>query len=81
MANIIQLKDIDKFYGEEIKTQVLFKINLDVEKGSFISIIGQSGSGKSTLMNIMGTLDKPTNGDVLIENFYKQNEQEYAIRY
>ncbi|OAA31952.1 lipoprotein ABC transporter ATP-binding protein [Kosmotoga arenicorallina S304] len=67
MANIIELKNIDKFYGKEIKTQVLFNINLDIQEGSFISIIGQSGSGKSTLMNIMGTLDKPTNGEVLIE--------------
>ncbi|MFO7881468.1 MAG: ABC transporter ATP-binding protein [Kosmotogaceae bacterium] len=67
MDNIIQLIDIDKFYGEAIKTQVLFKINLNIKESSFISIIGQSGSGKSTLMNIMGTLDKPTNGDVVIE--------------
>jgi lipoprotein-releasing system ATP-binding protein len=39
MAIIIQLKDIDKFYGEEIKTQVLFKINPDIEESFFISII------------------------------------------
>jgi lipoprotein-releasing system ATP-binding protein len=45
----------------------LFKINLDIEVSSFISIIGQSGSGKSTLMNIMGTLDEPTKGDVMVE--------------
>ncbi len=45
----------------------MFKINLDIEVSSFISIIGQSGSGKSTLMNIMGTLDEPTKGDVMVE--------------
>lgn len=66
MANILELKNIDKIYGEKIKTQVLFDVNLQFEESSFNSIIGASGSGKSTLMNIMGTLDKPTNGEVFI---------------
>ncbi|NLC03598.1 MAG: ABC transporter ATP-binding protein [Tissierellia bacterium] len=66
MANILELKNIDKIYGEKIKTQVLFDVNLEFEESSFNSIIGASGSGKSTLMNIMGTLDKPTNGEVFI---------------
>ena len=63
MANIIQLDHIDKFYGD---TQVVFDMNLAIEEGSFSSIIGQSGSGKSTLLNILGTLDKPSHGDVYI---------------
>ncbi|MGH4122161.1 MAG: ABC transporter ATP-binding protein [Clostridium sp.] len=67
MANIITLKDINKIYGSEVKTQVLFDTNLSFEEGSFNSIIGQSGSGKSTLLNIMGTLDKPTSGEVYID--------------
>lgn len=66
MANIIELQGIDKVFGEKIKTQVLFDINLSFEKGSFNSIIGASGSGKSTLLNIIGTLDKPTSGKVFI---------------
>ncbi|MGE5678136.1 MAG: ABC transporter ATP-binding protein [Pseudomonadota bacterium] len=66
MDNILELKGINKIYGEKIKTQVLFDINLSVVKGSFNSIIGASGSGKSTLLNIIGTLDKPTSGQVLI---------------
>lgn len=66
MSHILELKDIQKIYGEEIKTQVLFDINLAFEEGSFNSIIGQSGSGKSTLLNIMGTLDQPTSGEVII---------------
>lgn len=66
MANIIELKGINKIYGEKIKTQVLFDINLNIEKGSFNSIIGASGSGKSTLLNIIGTLDRPTTGQVFI---------------
>lgn len=66
MASLIQLKNIDKFYGDKVKTQVLFDVNLEVEESSFNSIIGQSGSGKSTLMNIIGTLDQPTSGQVFI---------------
>ncbi|MFA9423043.1 MAG: ABC transporter ATP-binding protein [Sedimentibacter sp.] len=68
MANIIELKNINKVYGEKIKTQVLFDINLGFEENSFVSIIGESGSGKSTMLNIIGTLDKPTSGEVYIEN-------------
>jgi lipoprotein-releasing system ATP-binding protein len=67
MVNAIELKNIDKIYGTTIKTQVLYDVNLSFEKESFNSIIGQSGSGKSTLLNIVGTLDKPTNGDVIID--------------
>ena len=65
MANIIELKNINKIYGDKIKTQVLYDINLDIKEGSFNSIIGQSGSGKSTILNIIGTLDKPTSGEVI----------------
>ncbi len=67
MANILELSNINKIYGEKIKTQVLFDINLNFEESTFNSIIGASGSGKSTLMNIMGTLDKATSGKVLID--------------
>ncbi|ADL50410.1 ABC transporter ATP-binding protein [Clostridium cellulovorans] len=78
MADIISLKNIDKIYGSSIKTQVLNDINLSFKEGSFNSIIGSSGSGKSTLLNIMGTLDKPTNGEVLINgkrtDIMKKNE-------
>ena len=66
MDNILELKNITKFYGDKIKTQVLFGLDLSFERGSFNSIIGQSGSGKSTLLNILGTLDRPTDGDIII---------------
>lgn len=66
MDNVLELKKINKVYGEKIKTQVLFDIDLNFQKSSFNSIIGASGSGKSTLMNIMGTLDRPTDGEVLV---------------
>ena len=63
---VIKLNNITKIYGKEIETKVLKGINLEIENGSFNAIIGQSGSGKSTLLNIMGTLDKPTHGNVVI---------------
>lgn len=68
MANIITLNNINKIYGNTFKTQVLHDINLSFEEGTFNSIIGSSGSGKSTLLNIMGTLDKPTSGEVYIDS-------------
>jgi len=63
---VMELKGITKVYGEKIKTQVLFGVDLQFEAGSFNAIIGQSGSGKSTLMNILGTLDNPTDGEIFI---------------
>jgi lipoprotein-releasing system ATP-binding protein len=77
---MLELKDINKFYGSDIKNQVLYDINLNFEKGSFNSIIGQSGSGKSTLLNIVGTLDKPSSGDVFIDgkDIKKMSEREIS---
>lgn len=66
MDNVIKLNNVNKIYGTAIKTQVLFDVDLAVQQGSFNSIIGASGSGKSTLLNIVGTLDKPTSGEVFI---------------
>ena len=66
MDNIVELRNIKKIYGDKVKTQVLFDLNLSIEKGSFNSIIGQSGSGQSTLLNILGTLDRPTDGEIVI---------------
>ena len=67
MDKIIKLDKINKFYGDKIRTQVLFDIELEFTKSSFNSIIGASGSGKSTLLNILGTLDKPDTGQVIID--------------
>ncbi len=66
MAEIIRLQNVNKIYGDKVKTQVLYDIDLGFEEHSFNSIIGASGSGKSTLLNILGTLDRPTSGEVLI---------------
>jgi lipoprotein-releasing system ATP-binding protein len=80
MANIIELKDIKKVYGTVVKTEVLHGVDLEIEESSFLSIVGQSGSGKSTLMNIMGTLDQPTSGEITIsgKQTNKMNKIELA---
>jgi len=64
------MKDIIKsFYvGTANELQVLNEINLTVNKGQFVSIVGQSGSGKSTLMNLIGALDRPTSGEYWLDN-------------
>jgi len=65
---MIQLQNIEKVYRTEtIETLALNKINLDIAKGEFVSVMGPSGCGKSTLLNIIGLLDAPTKGDVQID--------------
>jgi lipoprotein-releasing system ATP-binding protein len=66
MDNAIELQKVDKVYRGVPDVQVLFAIDLALEKGSFNSLVGESGSGKSTLLNIIGTLDRPTSGEVLV---------------
>ncbi len=68
MGNVVELRNVDKIYRGVFDTQVLFGINLSFEERSFSALVGESGSGKSTLLNIIGTLDKPTGGDVFIDN-------------
>ena len=66
--NIIEMKGISKVYGEgENKLYALRDVNLEIENGSVVSVIGASGSGKSTLLNIMGGVDKPTEGTVIFD--------------
>lgn len=62
---LIHLKNINKIYqlDEDLKFQALKEINLSIEKGEFVAIVGPSGSGKSTLMNILGLLDRPSTGE------------------
>ena len=67
LDNIIEISNVDKIYYGHVNTQVLFEVNLTFAKGACNAIIGESGSGKSTLLNIMGTLDRPTRGRVLID--------------
>lgn len=64
----IELKDVSKQYGEgKVTFWALRNVNLELKEGDLISIVGPSGSGKTTLLNIMGCLDTPTTGSVLID--------------
>lgn len=68
-SNILQVKNLTKDYNiGSLKVGVLHNINVDVKSGEFISIMGQSGSGKTTLMNLIGMLDRPTGGSILIND-------------
>ena len=74
MATMIKLTGINKIYRtEEIETQALENVNLEVQKGEFLSIMGPSGCGKSTLLNIMGLLDSPTSGTIEINGTSTEN--------
>ncbi|WP_288599799.1 ABC transporter ATP-binding protein [uncultured Streptococcus sp.] len=68
MTKLIELKSVNKTYknGDQ-ELRVLKDIDLEVEKGEFVAIMGPSGSGKSTLMNVIGLLDRPTSGDYFLE--------------
>ncbi|XZO00847.1 MAG: ABC transporter ATP-binding protein [Microcoleus sp.] len=67
MATIILLKDVTKTYHlEAIDVPVLKRVNLSIEQGEYVAIMGASGSGKSTLMNIIGCLDRPTSGEYFL---------------
>jgi putative ABC transport system ATP-binding protein len=81
MEKIVDVRSLTKIYrkgGAEIKA--LDDVSLEVKKGEFISIMGPSGSGKSTLMNMMGCLDRPTSGDVIIDGMKtsKLNDDQLA---
>lgn len=66
---LISIKDLKKdFINGDVVTSVLKGVSFDIEKGSFISIMGPSGSGKSTLMHILSFLDKPTSGDYFFDD-------------
>lgn len=66
--NILETKNIDKYFHDPVEFQVLKNIAFDVKKGEFLSMIGKSGSGKSTLLYILSTMDTDYNGELYIDN-------------
>ncbi len=79
---ILEIKNLCKVYGDgETKVDALKNITFDVEQGEFVAIVGPSGSGKSTLMHIIGGVDRPTSGEVIISgvDVGKLNETKLAI--
>lgn len=79
---ILSAKDLCKSYGSgENSVQALNHVSISVENGEFVAVIGTSGSGKSTLLNLLGGLDTPTSGEVLIsgKKLFQMNEEARTI--
>lgn len=79
---ILKVENLNKTYGKgENIVEALKDINLSVNKGEFVAIVGASGSGKSTLLHLLGGLDRPTKGKVIIdgESIYNYKEEKLAI--
>lgn len=79
---ILQTKDLKKYYGTEPNiTRALDGVNFSVEQGEFVAVVGTSGSGKSTLLHMMGGLDTPTSGSVVVagKELAKMNDEQLTI--
>lgn len=82
MNTILQTINLKKYYGEgENIVKDIDNTNINIFQGEFVAIVGKSGSGKSTLLHMLGALDKPTSGEVIIDNKYisTMKEEELAI--
>lgn len=82
MSIILETKNLCKFYGaKENEVKAVDNINIAIKEGEFAIIVGKSGSGKSTLLHMLGGLDTPTSGQVLLKGkeLYKLKEDELAV--
>ncbi|WP_102399991.1 ABC transporter ATP-binding protein [Haloimpatiens massiliensis] len=79
---ILKTTGLTKTYGRgEIKVEALKEVNISINKGEFVAVVGASGSGKSTLLHMLGGVDKPTSGEIVIDgvNISKLKEEQLAI--
>lgn len=82
MTELIRVENLSKIYGKgETQTVALNNVSFTINKGEFVAIVGPSGSGKSTLMHILGGVDKPTTGKVIVDgvNICDISEKQLAI--
>lgn len=82
MDTILKTKNLCKYYGSgENEVKALQDVNIEIERGEFVAVVGKSGSGKSTLLHMLGGLDHPTNGKVYIgkKNIFSYKEDELAV--
>ena len=79
--NIVKTVDLTKTYNSGVEVHALSNVNFEMEKGDLVAIIGDSGSGKSTLLLLLAGVDKPTSGDIFIQdkNITKFNKDEMTI--
>lgn len=78
---ILQTNNLTKVYDAEVKVEALVDVNFNLSKGDLVAIIGDSGSGKSTFLHLLAGVDKPSSGDIFIEdkNITKLNKEDLTI--
>ncbi len=82
MSIILETNQLCKFYGtNENQVKAVNNVNIQIKRGEFVAIIGKSGSGKSTLLHMLGGLDTPTKGNVVLsgKDIYQMNEDKLAV--